>query len=437
MALLTAGITLLIYLLHQWREINTTGKVILSIAAASLGLLDWSSPPLEITSSAISRSCFFATFLVALTFVRLAAKHSMMIKRCGKLVVNQPPTTRYVVISTAGYLFGTLLSFGVIHLIGQMIFKGNTLEAAGGFARIKEKRTQRMSLALHRGFSVLPLASPFSITMALMLATIPDLRWQSLLPIGLATALLLIGLGWGFDYFSNPKHVPVEAQYQGPKLSWLPALQFLGLIIGLFVLAAVLAESTSLNLSLAILITSPQIGLLWLAWGHRATGLWSALKFTLRTLKKDLPSELSGLRSEIAILSGASFIGVIAAELIPQQYLLQLVQAFSPTSAMLAITICALVPLFALIGIGPMVTVTVIASTLSSTTALQLSPELLAIALMSGWSLAMNSSPISLSALMIGNATGCSSRDLTLNWNGLYSLLGFACLTLWLIFISY
>jgi hypothetical protein len=434
--LFTAAITLLIYLLHQWAEINSTGKVLLCIAAVSLALLNWSNTPLDIASSAISRSCFFATFLVALTFLRLAAKHSIMIKRCGKLVINQPPTLRYAVISCAGYLFGAILSFGVIHLIGQMIVKGNTLKAAGGISQIQQKRQQRMSLALHRGFSVLPLASPFSITMALMLATIPDLRWQSLLPIGLGAALTLIGLGWIFDYFSNPKHVPLEAQYHGPKLSWRPALQFIGLIIGLFALAALLAETTSVNLSLAILITSPLFGLLWLAWGHRSAGLSAARKHTARILNKELPSELSGLRSEIAILSGASFIGVIVSDLIPQQHLLEMVQAFGQAQALLAITLCALVPLFALIGIGPIVTVTVIASTLSSTTPLQITPELLAIALMSGWSLALNTSPISLSALMVGNTTGCSIRDLTLNWNSLYSLIGFACISHWLIFIS-
>ncbi len=436
LALFIAGISLLAFLLHQWRAINTTGKVMLSVSVVSLGLLNWSDAPLDLASSAISRASFFATFLVALTFLRLAAKHSIMVKRCGKLVVNQPPALRYGVISSASCLFGTILSFGVVHLIGLIIHKGNTLEAAGGIARIQEKRRQRMSLALHRGFSAIPLASPFSITMTLMLATIPDLRWQSLLPIGLGTALTLIGLGWGFDYFSNPKKAPVEAQYHGPKLSWNPALQFIGLIISLFALAAVLAETASLSLPLAILLTAPPCGLLWLAWGHRSAGFSTAFGRTSRMLGQQLPSELNGLRTEIAILCGASFIGVIIADLIPQQQLVQLVQTFGLSSAPLAIAACALVPLFALIGIGPIVTVTVIASTLSSATALQLPPELLAIALMSGWALALNSSPISLSALMVANTTGCSTRDLTLNWNGLYSLLGFACISLWLLFIS-
>lgn len=437
MPLVVASATLLAFLLVQWPLINTTGKVMLVVALVSLCLLNWSDSPLDIATSASSRSSFFATFLVSLCFLRLAAKHSLMVKRCGKLVVNQPPALRYGVISSAGTLFGTVLSFGVVHLIGQIIHKGNTLDAAGGSLRIQGIRRQRMSLALHRGFSVLPLASPFSITMALMLATIPGLDWQSLLPMGLATAVMLVGLGWGFDYFNNPTLAPIDAQYQGPVLSWLPALQFSGLILAIFGLAALLAQATALSLPLTILMTSPLFGIGWLIWGHRSMGFATACRRTTDTLRQELPSELNGLHSEIAILAGASFIGVIIADLIPQPQLVQLVQTLGLTSAPLAIAACALIPLFALTGIGPIVTVTVIASTLSSTTAFQLPPELLAIGLMSGWALALNSSPFSLSALMVGNTTGCSTQDLTLNWNGRYCLVGFVCISLWLLFLSY
>jgi|TARA_R110001583_G_scaffold131786_4_gene283628 hypothetical protein len=436
MPLVVASVTLLAFLLLQWRSINTTGKVMLGVALVSLCLLNWSASPLQIATSAFSRSSFFATFLVSLCFLRLAAKHSLMVKRCGKLVVNQPPALRYGVISYAGTLFGTVLSFGVVHLIGQIIDKGNSLDAAGGSVRIQNIRRQRMSLALHRGFSVLPLASPFSITMALMLATIPGLEWQSLLPMGLTTAVMLIGLGWGFDYFNNPKLAPIDAQYRGPDLSWLPALQFAGLILAIFSVAALLAQMTILSLPLAILMISPVVGILWLTWGRRTADTSVACRRTTHILRQQLPAELNGLRSEIAILSGASFIGVIIADLIPQQQLVQLVQTLGLTSAPLAIVACALIPLFALTGIGPIVTVTVIASTLSSTTAFQLPPELLAIGLMSGWALAMNSSPISLSALMVSNTTGCSTRDLTLNWNGRYSLVSFVCISLWLLLLS-
>lgn len=438
------GITLLIaasaalsaFTALQWSRINITGRVLIGIAALSLLFVGLTPSPLDTLETAFSRAVYFATFLVALAFLRLAAKHSYIVKRCGKLVVNQPPGRRYGLISFASYLFGTVLNFGVLHLLGQMVEKGNTLNAAGGHAHIQQIRRERMSLAILRGFSVVPLASPFSITMTVMLATIPGLNWLSLLPVGAVTALLLMLLGWGFDFTSHPRRAPVDAQYTGPALSWFPALQFLGIVVVLFLSAALVEKFTPATLPLAIMLLSPVVGLLWLCGERLRAGPYLAIKTALTLLAQKLPEETNALRSEISIISGACFFGVVVSELLPHEAIVTLVHTVNLSGVALAFSACIAVTALAHFGISPIASVTIIAASLTPATAFGLSPELLALGLMSGWCLSMNSSPVSITSLLLGQITNTSPKLIAYRWNLSYWVSASIGLGVWLIFLN-
>ncbi|MCW8886571.1 MAG: hypothetical protein K6L75_03220 [Cellvibrionaceae bacterium] len=423
-----AVITLILFLYLQRHCINRIGRVLLSTAIVSTVLLNWCPDPALTFNTALTRANFFAAFLAALAFIRFAAKHSLMVKRCGKIVISQPPSRRYGIITLSAYTFGNVLNFGVLHLLGQMIEKGNTLESAGGLAHVQEKRRQRMSLALLRGFALLPLASPFSIALTLMLATIPGLKWQYLLAAGTVTAVILFFLGWGEDYVKNPKQAPTSALYSGPPLTWRPAYQFLGMILGIFILAVLLEQLTSATLPVAIMILCPIVSLAWFGWGHYERGL----KANLKDIKRDLPLEINGLHSEISIISSACFFGVVLSDLLPRDSLIAFMQSLHLSGATLAISLCVLVTLLSQIGLNPFITATIFASSFTPTETYQLSPELLALALMSGWCLAMNSSPVSISAIIISSVNKTPSRAITHQWNGNYSLMALLVLCVWI-----
>lgn len=118
-----AGIALALFFLMQRNYINKLGKVIIFIALLSAVLLIWIAEPLITLERAVNRAAFFAAFLAALAFIRLAAQRSIIVQRCGQLVVSQPPSRRYGIITMSSYLFGNVLNFGVIHLLGMMIEK--------------------------------------------------------------------------------------------------------------------------------------------------------------------------------------------------------------------------------------------------------------------------------------------------------------------------
>lgn len=46
-------------------------------------------------------------------------------------MVRQPPGRRYLALALGSHLIGLVLNFGVLPLVGAMVVKGNTAEAAG------------------------------------------------------------------------------------------------------------------------------------------------------------------------------------------------------------------------------------------------------------------------------------------------------------------
>ncbi|MAS26546.1 MAG: hypothetical protein CMI08_17755 [Oceanospirillaceae bacterium] len=435
--LVVATSSLVVFLFLQWPKINNAGRILMGVAGVSLLFLGLSSDPLATLESALSRAIYFATFLLALAFLRVAAVHSHIVRQCGQLVVHQPPLRRYGIISFASYLFGTIINFGVVHLLGEMVARGNTLQSAGGLEHVQAIRRRRMNLAIMRGFSLVPLASPFSITMAVMLATIPGLDWFSLLPLGLLTAGLLLLLGWFLDYTTNPRQAPPSAQYSGPQLSWLPAVKFLLIVISFFSLAVLIERSTSANLPLSIVVASPVIGLAWLLLENPAGRSRKALTSSLQILRQQFPVEATATRSEIAILGAASIFGVIMAELLPHDVIVDSVNFLQLSGWILALVAGSVIILLAQFGINPIASAAIIAAALTPAESFGLQPQVLALGLMAGWSLAMNSSPVMITALLISSTTGTNPREITYRWNLLYNCVAFVVLAVWVFALDY
>jgi len=418
LALNMSVIFLTIYFLTRWLEVNRTGQILLSVAVifCIASLLKDVEPTVFI--SACARATMFAAFLVAMVFLRVAAKNSDVISQVSYLLINQRPAIRYGMLSYGSTLMGIILSFGTINLVGQMINQGNTLKAAGGNKLIHAIRRKRMSLALHRGFSTIPIASPFSITMALILASIPDLNWTTLVPLSFSLAMLLIGLGWIVDIVSHSR-LPVRPPLPlDTGLSWKPVFKFVSLVLILFVFAGGISQILGDRLPLAIMLIAPVFGLVWLYQTQSTNHLF------IQKVQKDLPDNLNTLQSEIAIISAASLIGVILSSFLSQDQLSSFVRLTELTGMPLTFVAMCIIPLCALIGVGPLISVTFLATTLGSSPVFEISSYVLALSQLAGWVLALNISPIALSAVMVGGATGCKPKSLTFEWNVSYVLVG-------------
>src|SRR5690606_14870201 len=178
-------------------QVARTGKLFLAIGlllllvAAAL-LDDWQDAAL----TALSRGSFIAAFFTALTAIRSAAITDANIIGCGRFLAGQPPGRRYLALTLGGHLFGLVLSYGSISLLGSLAAENANRDPN---AEIRRHRTRRMLVAVQRGFiSTLPW-SPLAFASAITLTVVPGASWSSAIPFTLVSALVLAGIGWALD----------------------------------------------------------------------------------------------------------------------------------------------------------------------------------------------------------------------------------------------
>ncbi len=429
---------LIAYVATEWRHIagNARLMVILAAAMTTFAALSSLADPLKVVTSSLDTGAFFATFFANQFFLREAARSSKLVSRCSTFFVQQTPGRRYALLTLGGYLFGIILNLGVLSLLGIMIRQRNSLASAGGNEIIREIRERRMVLALLRGFSVTPLASPLSLSLAVLLTALPSLHWSTMLPLGIATGAIVLGLGWLVDRVTRPTHLQHLVPPFEPGRDYAALVGVTGLVLLVFLMALVFEILLGVPLSRAMLVSTPLVGLGWLARQYMDYGARTGARLVARRVVRKAAETFPAYRTEIAILSSAGFIGTLFAALVPPQVLGAVVGAPLMPPALLPILAMLAVMGPAQLGINPIVSVTILASALRNAPDLPVAPESLALALIAGWGLSVNSSPLTASAMLIGELVGKPARTIIYGWNGRFNLIAIAVVAGWLTFLA-
>nr|WP_246286433.1 hypothetical protein [Halomonas maris] len=424
-----AGIVaLLLYLMTLKGQLTRMAKGLLCAAGVLTLLALWRSPtPGQLLFEASGRFAFFATFVVALSMLRLPAYRSRLVRRCGQSMLLQPPSRRYPILSLGSALFGIILNIGVLNLFAAMIEKSNTLSAAQGRAWVRAARQRRMMLALLRGFSLAPLISPMGIGVAVVLSSLPQVTWPQLAPYILGAAALIFMAGWAVDYFTGP-HPPANKTYVTPSLR--PLAQFSVLLIGIVALVFSIAWLLDLRLPIAALLGAPTGALLWLAWQRRRLG-YGGLPAAITAVHRQLPWLLSPSANEIVVLGAAGYLGHVCVGLVDTQQLAPLLAVLDPLGTLNAVLAMLMVVGLAQIGVNPIVTVTLLVGLLPTLGIEGLTPELIGASLMVGWALALMSSPMTASMLILSRFTGVPATRIGYRWNGRFLIAAIPLLALW------
>ena len=421
-------VALLLYLVTLKGQLTRMAKGLLCAAGVLTLLALWRSPtPGQLLFEASGRFAFFATFVVALSMLRLPAYRSRLVRRCGQSMLLQPPSRRYPILSLGSALFGIILNIGVLNLFAAMIEKSNTLSAAQGRAWVREARQRRMMLALLRGFSLAPLISPMGIGVAVVLSSLPQVTWPQLAPYILGAAALIFMAGWAVDYFTGP-HPPANKTYVTPSLR--PLAQFSVLLIGIVALVFSIAWLLELRLPIAALLGAPTGALLWLAWQRRRLG-YGGLPAAITAVHRQLPWLLSPSANEIVVLGAAGYLGHVCVGLVDTQQLAPLLAVLDPLGTLNAVLAMLMVVGLAQIGVNPIVTVTLLVGLLPTMGIEGLTPELIGASLMVGWALALMSSPMTASMLILSRFTGVPATRIGYRWNGRFLIAAIPLLALW------
>nr|WP_300999906.1 hypothetical protein [Halomonas sp.] len=420
------------YLFMLRGELSLMARALL-LAAGILSLLAiWrAEAPAGLLFEAFTRFAFFATFVLALSLLRLPAYRSRLVRRCGEAMLLQPPGRRYPILSAGSALFGIILNIGVLNLFAGMIEKSNTLTAAQGRTWVRQARQRRMMLALLRGFSLAPLISPMGIGVAVVLSNLHELRWIDLAPYVIGAALLIFLVGWAVDHLTGPN--PGARSHGRPAPSLVPLGQFCLLLSSIVTLVFVLSWGLDLRLPIAALLGAPLSAMAWLAWQRRRLGL-SGGPAAAVSLWRKLPWLVTPIGNEVVVLGAAGYIGHLCVALIPIASLGPLLAIVEPLGAANAVLAMLLVVGLAQVGVNPIVTVTLLVGLLPALAIEGLTPALIGSALMVGWALALMSSPMTASMLILSRFTGVASTHIGYRWNARFLLACIPLLVGWFLF---
>ncbi len=434
-----AGLGIVVAILCFSPGISRSRLIFLAVGAALLlaSLLtraDWSSGVL----TALHRGGIVIAVFTALAALRIAAMASPAIIACGRFLAEQKPGRRYLALSFGGHLFGLVLLYGSISLLGSLAAASAARAADPNIAEI---RLRRMLLAIQRGFAATLCWSPIAFSMVIATTLVPGATWSAAALPAFASGILFMTVGWALDTIFKPRVPPRPASAEPDPGGWMQHLAPLFYLFALVLVGvAVLHHLTGIEVIGVVMGIVPLIALLWMllqearpteAGEARESG--SAIARLGRRVGRFVITELPGYRAEILLLFMAAFIGSLGSFL-----LVPLMQQYGPDlgalhPALILFAVVCIIPLAGQLGMNPLLSVSLLIPLLPSPEALGISPVAMVLAVTGGWSLCGTTSPFTASVLLIGSLGKTTARRVGLVWNSAHAAILIPLLALWAI----
>lgn len=431
-----AGMAMLVFLLLEFPRQRRYAQL-LFLALCAVGMLGVvaAADPAALFLAAWRRGAGYGAFFLALSSLRDAAETSPLVRRCGQHLVAQPPGRRYAALTGGGHLFGIILSYGAIELLGAMVMRANTLQAAGGSEAVRSIRTRRMLMAIYRGFCVMNCWSPLNLMTAVVSTAVPAAPMRLLLPIAFVVSLGMTALGWLEDRLTAPRRAGPAAVRPHSVDGWAIHLRILALVLLVMLLAELGSVCLGISLVATITLVVPMVGFAWvLVQAHRfvrrggTVGAVPRMAGVLRRRAGRFLLRVPAFRSEATVLAGSGFMGVAVGGVLPASALAPAIAHLPPLAVPL------LVPVLLIgtgqIGLNPVAVIALLGAAMPDPALFGVPPAVLAFACMLGWGLAVNMTPMSASAITTARWAGVSPWTVSTAWNAAYT--GAALVLAWL-----
>jgi hypothetical protein len=434
------GIATLIFLILEFPRQRRFAKI-LFLALTGIGLIGvvTSAHPVALFLSAWRRGAAYAAFFLALSSLRDAAETSKLVRRCGQHLVVQPPGRRYAALTGGGHLFGIILSYGAIDLLGAMVMRANTLQAASGSEQVRDLRTRRMLMAIYRGFAVMNCWSPLNLMTAVVSTAVPAAPMRLLLPIAFVVAVGMAAIGWVEDRVSAARQMTAGGARPRTTESWWIHARIVALVALVMLLAELGSVFIHVSLVAAVTLLVPLVGLGWAvvqAWDFIVAA--RPIPRTAAVLQRRVTRffhRVPNFRSEATVLAGSGFMGVAVGGALPAAGLAPYIAHLPPIAVPLLVPVILIAT--GQIGLNPVAVIALLGAAMPDPVAFGISPAVLAFSCMLGWGLAVNMTPMSASAITTARWAGVSPWTVSTAWNATFtfSALLFAWLAIGLLFV--
>ncbi|MCR4265286.1 hypothetical protein [Nitratireductor sp. ZSWI3] len=409
------GLSLLLFLWLSRRRLGLAALVPLCLSLVAFAGALARGVSADGLLHAADRALFLTALLSMLTLLRQAASRSRDVLRAGAYLTGQPPGRRYMALCFGGHLFGTLINLGGLAILLDMVARANKANLSGLPPALQELRLKRMTLAIVRGFTLVAFWSPLGFAVNSVLLAMPGLDYAFLGPLGLALTMPVFALGWMFDRMLAPRGN--RHAFAPPEPAGGSVLRLVGHVALLGLLVMVLHSQSPLSFQEALLITVPVYALTWLlsaGAGRQAVGAAAAgVASTIRALPM--------AAGEIGVFASAGLLSVLLLEVLPVETIETMLNgADLPPEAISAMLGLATLGL-ALVGVNPIITVSVLGSLVAQVGIAGLSQAAAAFAMLSAWSAAMGLSPFITTVAYAGAIVGRSPVTVGMRWNGAYA----------------
>ena len=403
--------------------------LLIGLALAGLAIATLPNWP-DAVRAALRTATFIVGFFAALTSLRSAALTSEPINACGRFLAEQPPGRRYLALTVGGGMFGLVLSYGAISLLGTL---AETSAQREPNAEIRGHRLRRMLVAIQRGFIATLPWSPLAFSMAISTSLVPGASWAGAVLPCLVSGLLLLGIGWTLDTIFKPKLTGPRPVVTPPDGHWSEELRPLLILLGVIVSATtVLHLASGVRIVGVVMAVVPVIALLWIGEQDILDHHPNVLKDVGRRASTYARSELPRNRSEIVLLAMAGFIGTLGAALFdPVVRWIGLDLSGLPPPVLL-LAIFWLIPITGQFGMNPILAASLFVPLLPTPEALGIDPAAVILAITSGWALSGATSPFTASTLLIAFLGKVSALRVGLRWNGAYALICGVAMSAWI-----
>jgi len=413
------------------RRAARTQLVFLAVAALLIAVtLATRQDAWQLLRPALKTMAFIAAFFVATTALRHAATGSEAIVQCGRYLAEQRPGRRYAALSLGGHLFGLILNYGAIALLGALAEESSRREPD---PRVRAIRLRRMLTAIQRGFASVLAWSPLTFATAISISIIPGATWADIALPAFIAALIIGVTGWALDTIFKPRVSATRAPAEPSDLSWKVIWPLPVLLVLLGVTVGGLHVATGIRSVAVVILVVPLIAAGWVAlqkWRENPLGAMRERGLLF------VRQQMLGYRAEVVTLTMAGFIGVLGSGLIAPLVAGSGIDLSAVPGWLLLVVLLWLVPATGQIGMNPLLSVSLIGPLLPGAREVGLDPADIVVALTSGWALSGASSPFTASSLVVGGFGSVSARHVGLVWNGAFTLVSGLALSAWMVLLA-
>lgn len=388
-------------------------------------------PVVAVSLESLSRAAYLASFILLMALLREGALTSPSVLEVGTFLTRQPSSRRFVTLFSGGHFFGVLINIGALSLLAPIIQRGVRANNAQGevLDDISKVRERRQLCATLRGFSWILVWAPTSVTQAVMPTLMTGIDATRLVVIGLGLALLMFAVSWvedtvrwrGFSKrLRRQGRLPLATATRFPKM----AARNLGLVcLALFGLSIGFTKLAGVAIVTGVMLTTPIIVCIWICLQQSDVTRQQRRTFVIQRLNHITFTAMPGYIRETMFIACAGFIGTIAARLVPAADVAALLGLTTLDGWIVLWGLSATVWIFGQVGLSPVTMAIFLGSIVAELPDLPVDMTHAALAIAAGTAICTTGAPFSSGAVLLSRATGHSAFDLTLRWNGLYSVL--------------